>query len=196
METLLRAQGKRIEGETSGGRDETSNWGATNGSQNRFKRFDFPRFDGEDPNNWIYKANQYFSFNNTNPLQRILIASYHMEGDALTWFQDFEESRGMTSWEAFTHALRTRFGPTAYDDPMESLTRLKQTSTVTAYKAQFEALSNRLRGLDESYKLSCFLSGLRDDIRYPVRLLRPNTLVMAFGLAKLQEEYVACGKRT
>jgi hypothetical protein len=53
-------------------------------------------------------------------------------------------------------ALQVRFGFTAYNDPMESLTRLRQTSTVAAYKAQFEALSNRLRGLYEKHKLNCF----------------------------------------
>ena len=54
-------------------------------------------------------------------------------------------------------ALQTRFGVTAYDDPMEALTRLKQTSTVVSYKGNFEILSNRIVGLSESYKLSCFL---------------------------------------
>ncbi|XP_030964149.1 uncharacterized protein LOC115985337 [Quercus lobata] len=41
---------------------------------------------------------------------------------------------GFSSWEVFVKALQTRFGVTAYDDPMEALIRLKQTSTVIAYK--------------------------------------------------------------
>ena len=36
--------------------------------------------------------------------------------------------------EVSVKALQTRFGVTAYDDPMEALTRLKQTSTVVSYK--------------------------------------------------------------
>ena len=59
--------------------------------------------------------------------------------------------------EVFMKALQTRFGVTAYDDPMKALTRLKQTSTVVSYKGNFEILSNRIVGLSESYKLSCFL---------------------------------------
>lgn len=38
------------------------------------------------------------------------------------------------------------FGPTASNDPMEALIHLKQIRTVTAYNAQFETLSNCLKG--------------------------------------------------
>lgn len=43
-------------------------------------------------------------------------------------------------------ALLTRFGATAYEAPMEELTRLKQTTSVVVYKGQFKALSNRIKG--------------------------------------------------
>lgn len=58
-----------------------------------------------------------------------------------------------------------RFGPNAYDNLMEALTRLRQTSTLKDYQARFETLSNRLRGLSDTYEFSCFLSGLKDEIR-------------------------------
>lgn len=91
-------------------------------------------------------------------------------------------------------ALLIRFGP-VYDDPMEELMRLRQSFSVADYTAQFEALSNRLRGVSERNRLSCFLSGLKDDIRLPVRMLNPTSLVAAFGLAKLQEEYIQSFKK-
>ena len=59
--------------------------------------------------------------------------------------------------------MQLRFGVTAYDDPMETLTWLKQVSFVVAYKGNFEILSNRITGLSESHKLSCFPSGLKDE---------------------------------
>ena len=79
---------------------------------------------------------------------------------------------------------------------MEALTRLKQTSTVAVYKAEFEALSNRIKGLSSTHKMSCFLSGLREEIRLPVRMLNPLSLNAAFGLAKIQEEYWSSCKRS
>ncbi|XP_035546666.1 uncharacterized protein LOC118348677 [Juglans regia] len=116
------------------------------------------------------------------------MASYHMEGDALVWFQNVVGGGLCHDWEAFSRALMLRFGPTAYDDPMEALTRLKQTSTVASYMNQFEVLANRLRGLSDVHKLSCFLRGLKDEIRIPVRMLYPVNLNAAYGLAKMQEE--------
>ena len=148
-------------------------------------KLDFPRFRGEDPTCWVYKANQFFSYHNTPKHQKVMMASYHLEEEALIWFQDVKQAGGFPSWEIFIKALQTRFGVMAYDDPMEALTRLKQTSIVIAYKGNFEILSNRIFGLSESHKLSCFLSGLKDEIRLPVRMLVPKTLNEAFGLAKI-----------
>ena len=63
------------------------------------------------------------------------------------------------------------------------------------YKSQFEALSNRITGLSETHKLSCFLSGLKDEIHLPVRMLASKSLNEAFALAKIQEEYlISCKK--
>ncbi|XP_075665827.1 uncharacterized protein LOC142635577 [Castanea sativa] len=85
--------------------------------------------------------------------------------------------------------MQVRFGTTAYDDPMEMLTKWGQTSSVAMYKAQFEVLSNRIKGLSPTHKLSCFLGGLKDEIRLPVRMLNPQSLNEAFGLSKIEEEY-------
>lgn len=79
---------------------------------------------------------------------------------------------------------------------MEDLTRLKQTSFVATYKAQFEALPNSLKGISARHKLSCFLSGLRDEIRLLVRMLSSINLVIAFGLDKIQEEYILSSRKS
>jgi hypothetical protein len=71
-----------------------------------------------------------------------------MEGEALVWFQDAEESGQFSTWEAFVQALLIRFGP-AYDNPMEVLMRLRQTSSIVEYTSQFDALSNWLRGISK-----------------------------------------------
>ena len=123
------------------------------------------------------------------------MASFYMDGKALVWFQDCEASGVFMAWESFVEALLIRFGFSAYEDPLEALTRLRQTSNVIGYKGQFKALSNRIRDLSENHKLSCFLSDLRDEIRLPIKMLNPKTLNEAFGLAKIQEEYVMSSKK-
>jgi hypothetical protein len=117
-------------------------------------RLDFSRFDGDNPAGWTYKVNQFFDYYQTPLYQRIRMASFHMEGEALIWFQDADESGQFPTWDAFIQSLLTRFGPT-YDDPMEALMRLRQSSSVAEYTSQFEALSNRLRGVSEKNRLSC-----------------------------------------
>ncbi|KAF5477481.1 hypothetical protein F2P56_004118 [Juglans regia] len=158
-------------------------------------RLDFPHFMGENPSAWIFKASQYFEYHQTNPAQKLLLASYHMEGEALVWYQEALDTAQFVSWETLVRAMLIRFGPTAYDDPMETLTRLKQITTVAAYKASFEAISNRVRGLPDHHKLSCFLSGLKDEIRLPLRMFNPYNLTAAFGLARIQEEYLNSAKK-
>ena len=124
------------------------------------------------------------------------MASFHMDGEALVWFQDCDASRVFVAWESFVEALLIRFGSSAYEDPMEALTRLRQTNNVINYKGQFEALFNRIRDLSENHKLSYFLSGLRDEIRLPIKMLNPKTLNEAFGLAKILEAYMVSCKRS
>ena len=101
-----------------------------------------------------------------------------------------------SNWESFVPTLHGRFGTSAFDDPMEVLTRMSQTSIVALYMVEFEAASYRVKGLSPLHKLSCFLSGLRDEIRLPVRMLNPQSLNEAFGLAKIQEEYVWSSRKS
>ena len=65
-----------------------------------------------------------------------------------------------------------RFGSSAHGDPM-ALTKLKQVGSMSTYKGQFEAWSNRIKELFEKHRLSCFLSGLKDEIRMPINMLNP-----------------------
>lgn len=84
-----------------------------------------------------------------------------------------------------------RFGPHSYDDLMESLTRLRQIGLMEEQKSKLEALSNRLMGLFDNYKLSCFSNSLKDEVRVLVRMFSHTSLIHANRLAKLQEEMLA-----
>lgn len=59
-----------------------------------------------------------------------MLALFHMDGEALIWFQDNEETGVFSNWESLVQNLHVRFGSNSYDDPMETLTRLRQTSSV------------------------------------------------------------------
>ena len=50
-------------------------------------------------------------------------------------------------------------------------------------------------GLSKAHKLSCFLSGLEDEIRLPIPMLAPKSLNEAFEFAKIQEKYLISSKK-
>jgi hypothetical protein len=151
-------------------------------------KLDVPRFDGTDTHGWIFKICQFFTYHETPEEERITIASFYLDGPVLTWYQWMYSNRQIVSWTQFLQALETRFAPTAYDDPRGNLFKLTQSTTVAAYLVEFEALANRIVGLSPADLLSCFISGLKLDIRREVLSRQPTSLTQAAGLARLQED--------
>jgi hypothetical protein len=151
-------------------------------------KLDVPRFDGQNANGWIFKISQFFTYHNTPEEERITIASFYLDGPTIAWYQWMYRNGQIVSWPQFLQALELRFAPTAYDDPRGRLFKLHQTSTVAVYLSEFEALANRIVGLSPPDLLSCFISGLRIDIRREVLAQQPASLTQAAGLARLQEE--------
>ena len=132
---------QRCNGSNQGGLPQSPTYGeprnvnSSTMAMTRPVRLEFPRFSREDPASWVYKANQYFKYYNTPITEKLMLASFHMEGEALVWFQDSEEVGFFADLESLIQALHIRFGATAYDDLMETLTRLRQTASMSLYKA-------------------------------------------------------------
>lgn len=89
-------------------------------------RLEFRHFDdGTNTKSWVFKANQFFDFYQTPMNQKLVIAYFHMDGEALVWYQDALDSGQFNGWDTFDKALQTRFGQSTYYASMEALTRLK-----------------------------------------------------------------------
>ena len=63
-------------------------------------KLDFPRFSEEEPTSWIYKANQYFEYYKIPDNEKLMMTSFHMDGEALVWFQVGEDAGVFENWEA------------------------------------------------------------------------------------------------
>lgn len=61
-------------------------------------KLSFPRLDGQDPQGWLYKAEQYFEYKSIPLEQQVPLASFHLEGMALQWHRWFSKYRGPLSW--------------------------------------------------------------------------------------------------
>jgi hypothetical protein len=70
--------------------------------QVRNVKLDFPRFDGTDVLQWIFKAEQFFTYYATPDDQRLTIASIHLDKGVVPWYQMLVRNQPFHSWVAFT----------------------------------------------------------------------------------------------
>ncbi|GKD25937.1 hypothetical protein Tco_1232151 [Tanacetum coccineum] len=94
-------------------------------------------------------------------------------------------SRGRGGGSQYGRQVQKRFD-SVFEDPMVELKNLKHVTTVQLYQEQFEALMNKV-DLSESYAISLFIGGLKEEISMSVRMFQPNTLTDVYCLAKMQE---------
>lgn len=75
-----------------------------------------------------------------------------------------------------------------FEDLLEDLSRLQQTSSIAVYLEKFEALLNEVEGQFMNTLIMYFVGGgLRSDIKSELRIMKPTTLWQAFAAAKIYE---------
>ena len=88
---------------------------------------EFSKFNGEEFDNWLLRAEYFFEVNGTQKENWVKIAALHLDGKAIQWHQGFIKAKeGTVSWEEYVHAMGSRFGVRAYDDPLANLRNLRQ----------------------------------------------------------------------
>ncbi|GAU45812.1 hypothetical protein TSUD_115000 [Trifolium subterraneum] len=174
---------------------QNSSHGATNSYKAPFQvrnvKLDFPRFDGKNVMEWIFRAEQFFDYYDTPDKDRLTITAVHLDQDVVPWFQMIQRTNPFNSWVEFTRALELDFGPSIYDCPRASLFKLNQSGTVSDYYIQFTALANMVYGLSIDALVDCFISGINPEIRRDVMIHTPITIVKDVSLAKVYEEKIA-----
>lgn len=44
-------------------------------------------FDGSEALDWLFQADQFFSFYNITPEHRVQMVAFYMKGEALSWYK-------------------------------------------------------------------------------------------------------------
>ncbi|XP_058784354.1 uncharacterized protein LOC131659138 [Vicia villosa] len=153
----------------------------------RTPKLELHMFDGSEPLDWLFQAEQFFNFYNMPPENRLSLISFYMKGDALSWFKWMHQSHLLTDWFSFLKALELRFGPSTFDNHQAELFKLKQDGSVVDYQTKFEKLGNQVVGLPPDAILNCFISGLTNEIQNEMAIHKPTNISQAIGLAKLIE---------
>jgi len=88
------------------------------------------QFDGSNPLDWLFQAEQFFELTQTPPHQRLTYVPFYVQGLALVWFKWMHANHQLTTWEQFTSTLEHRFGPSTYENHQVALFKLKQAESV------------------------------------------------------------------
>ncbi|KAH9671354.1 hypothetical protein KPL70_017338 [Citrus sinensis] len=167
--------------------------------QSRVAKLEFPRYAGNDPTEWFNRVDQFFEYQGSTEDQKVVLASFHLEGEANQWWQwlrkSYQEEGRDVTWEIFMEELWARFGPTDCEDFDEALSRVKQTGTLRDYQKEFERLGNRVQGWTQKVLVGTFMGGLKPEISEEIQLFRPRTLKEAISLARMRDEQLQRQKR-
>lgn len=60
---------------------------------------------------------------------RVVVATFHLEGHSQIWYSVLFEEEGELPWEEFREWVICRFGPSPYDDHLPALVKLQQNGT-------------------------------------------------------------------
>ena len=155
-------------------------------------KLDFPRYSGDGLTIWLDLMMQYFDYQVTREEHKVVLAAFHLEGEANQWWQwlkkVYHEENKVVTWEIFKKELLVLFGPTEADDFDEALSRICQSGTLREYQREFERLANPVDGWPQKALVGAFMGGLKEDITSEIRMFKPKTLSEAIELARIKDE--------
>ncbi|XP_066396144.1 uncharacterized protein [Miscanthus floridulus] len=132
----------------------------------KFHKIEFTTYDGSvDPLHWLTHCEQFFHGQLTLASQRTWMASYHLTGDAQTWYYALEQDEGQPPWDRFKDLCRLRFGPPIRGTRLAELGRLPFHSTVDEFTGRFQAVLAHARDISTRQKAELFVGGLPDHLR-------------------------------
>ncbi|XP_070017897.1 uncharacterized protein [Nicotiana sylvestris] len=120
-----------------------------------------------------------------------MVASLHLESEAMEWHQAFMKYKSYTeppTWTEYALALTKKFGEN-YDDHMEELKKIVQTGNVKEYKTAFERSLTRVN-LSQENAISCFVGGLKEQLNIVVKMTNPRSLAQVLKATRMQEAYI------
>jgi hypothetical protein len=153
---------------------------------------DFPKFDGENPQLWQIRCEDYFDLFDTSSHLWVKLASMQFTGLAARWLNSIKKSIRKFTWSEFCQEVLLRFGRNQHQSLIRRLYKLVQTGTVEEYVNQFAELVDQLAAYenqpDPLHYVTRFLEGLKPAVRLLVAIQLPQDLDTAYTIALVQEE--------
>jgi hypothetical protein len=112
----------------------------------KIAKLEFPKFPKGNPTVWFARVDQFFEFQTMAKAQKVILASFHLKGEANQWWRwlnrTFHEEKREVTWAVFEEELCAQFGPTDDEDFDEALSHIRQVGSLREYQQEFEKLGN------------------------------------------------------
>ncbi|MQL68285.1 hypothetical protein Taro_000591 [Colocasia esculenta] len=182
-------------------RDAPVPQGGTGKVLREFLQFQPPQFLGQpDPDiarAWLDAVERTFRSMECVPEERVLLASYQLQAQALTWWSSEWETTFQSrplrqiSWQEFVVSFERAFCPTYVRTGRlyQFLDLQQRDSTVVQYRARFVELGCYAPQImaDEGLRTQQFVSGLRPELRQALIVARVTDLDAAYQTAAALE---------
>ncbi|GKA40709.1 hypothetical protein Tco_0733302 [Tanacetum coccineum] len=134
----------------------------------KLTKLEFLTYRGdEDPTEWFNKVDQFFEYQRSPVMQKVSLASYHLQGEVNQWWRwlrkAYQEEGKEVTWEIFYEELWSRFVPTDCEDFDEALSKTQKALVGT------------------------FMGGLKPKIADGIRMFKPTNLKDATSLARMRD---------
>ena len=103
------------------------------------------------------------------------------------WPQTYEAQHGIDNWVDLCIAIEAKFGRDLYQNSMQDILSMQQTSDVKEYHDRFQSAMHKVlvhnHSLDDVFFVSKFLQGLKHDVKSALVLHKPRTVDVALSQA-------------
>jgi hypothetical protein len=128
------------------------------------------------------------------PLMWVRVASMHFDGPIAKWLQSVNHRIRKATWTELCSWIHDRFGKDQHDLLIRQLFHIKQSRSVQEYIDKLCELVDQLSAYEPShsansrYYATCFVDGLKHEIKSIILVQMSVDLDIAFSLELLQEE--------
>ncbi|CAO2833946.1 unnamed protein product [Amaranthus hypochondriacus] len=148
-------------------------------------RCELPVFNGDNPIDWIFKAERFFKFYRLTEEDKVNAAIINLDGDAMYFIQFENKIRPITQWSELKSLILRHFRPVSAGTLCEEWFGLSQEGTVKEYTRKFVELLLLMEDLQisDELMLANFKKGLEEEIKIELEMLWPETLDQAMDMA-------------
>jgi hypothetical protein len=129
-----------------------------------------------------------FTLADTPMDKRVKFAEVFFTMKADHWLRSSGINTNSINWAKFAILISNRFVAESNFEILDNFRHKEQKSTINAYIDAFEEIMGKVKihtpSATEDYFIGCFLSGLKEHIKIPLRSHNPRTLVHAYSLAR------------